>query len=1082
MMLRLLIIALIAHTLLAQSGGSMLTGTVQDSTGALIPKARVTIVNEESGVSASTETNDSGIYHSASLIPGTYRVEVEAGGFQRLLRRGITVQVSQTLQLDLTLTVGAVQETIEVTSSAPLLEAQSATTGQLIERQMIEGMPLPNRAATALIVLSPAAVVQSQGGGGENLPIFSVGGGRMRNQQFNLDGGNVTNVVGLAVPQQQTSLPMEAMQEFRILSNNYTAEHGHSTGGVITLSTRSGTNAFRGSVFEYARNEAFDARNFFAATRPKFRQHQFGGAIGGPIRKDKTHFFASWERTQQVTGGNVQQTLPTPQQKLGDFSNTRNAAGAVVQIFDPATTVNRVRTAFPGNIIPASRIDSVAKNIAAAYPNPNQPGTITGANNFALNTRPQFDRDIFVTRVDHQFRAQDTLMVRYYINNNGNNNPGVYGDYVPADAAATITQGRTQSLLGAWTHTFSSTLLNEFRLGWVQRKNINTRPGRDGGYASALGLKGVSDVAFPIIGITGYQGLGAAPFRLQTPIRDIQAQNAVSWFRGKHALKFGFEGRYGYNRDDTDTSSSGNFSFVPQITGQVGNNNTGNAFASFLLGEVNAANIVRPDVIASHAAYYAAYVQDDWRVSERLTLNFGLRWEAEVPRTVEENRMNAFDMTRSNPVSRTPGVITFAGRNGVPRSSYDFDPNNFGPRFGFSYRLLSKTVLRGGGGIFYGPTVSGIVATAATLGFSTDSRINASEVGVTSAMRLREGFPSVPRTPIDQLGDGFGAVAPGATPTTAVSFFERNRATPDSYQYNLDIQTELLPNVLLEIGYIGNQSRHLTANDMSINQVRPELIGPGNAQARRPFPQFSNVTLINPAIGSSSYHAGFVKVERRFSKGFSLLAHYTYSSFIDDVESFTEIGSTGNYMDFYNRRLDRGRSGSDIPHRAILSGVYDLPFFRNPGTARAVLGGWRTGALVNFQQGAPFTVFSSVNNTNAFPSGGLRADIIGDPNTGEKSINRWFNIDAFRVPAQFLFGTVGRSTLRSPGLVNFDLNLMKNFQVTERWKVEFRGELYNAFNQTNFGLPAASVGAPAFGTIRSARAARAVQLAARITF
>ena len=258
----------------AQSGGSILTGSVQDSTGAMIPKARVTIVNEDSGVSVTTESNDSGLYRTASLIPGSYRVEVEAGGFQRLLRRGITMQVSQTLQLDLTLTVGAVQETIEVTSSAPLLEAQSATTGQLIERQMIEGMPLPNRAATALIILSPAAVVQSQGGGGENLPIFSVGGGRMRNQQFNLDGGNVTNVVGLAVPQQQTSLPMEAMQEFRILSNNYTAEHGHSTGGVITLSTRSGTNAFRGSVFEYARNEALDALNSFAATRPTLRHHQ----------------------------------------------------------------------------------------------------------------------------------------------------------------------------------------------------------------------------------------------------------------------------------------------------------------------------------------------------------------------------------------------------------------------------------------------------------------------------------------------------------------------------------------------------------------------------------------------------------------------------------------------------------------------------------------------------------------------------------------------------------------------------------------------------------------------------------------
>ena len=269
------LLTLTAVALCSQSGSSILTGSVHDTSGANIAAARVTVINEDSGITLSTQSNEAGLYRIAALGPGSYRVEVEATGFQRLLRRGVTVQISQTLQLDLTLTIGAVQETVDVTASAPLHDAQSASTGQLIEREMIEGMPLPNRAATALVVLTPATVVQSQGGGGENLPIFSVGGGRMRNQQFNLDGGNVTNVVGLAVPQQQTSLPMEAMQEFRILSNNYTAEHGHSTGGVITLSTRSGTNRFRGSVFEYLRNEALDARNFFAATRPKFRQNQF---------------------------------------------------------------------------------------------------------------------------------------------------------------------------------------------------------------------------------------------------------------------------------------------------------------------------------------------------------------------------------------------------------------------------------------------------------------------------------------------------------------------------------------------------------------------------------------------------------------------------------------------------------------------------------------------------------------------------------------------------------------------------------------------------------------------------------------
>lgn len=1069
----------------AQSSSSVLTGSVQDGSAAIVPLARIAVTNEESGVTASSQSNGTGLYRVAPLVPGTYRIEVQAAGFQRLIRRGVRIQVAQTVQLDLTLSVGELKESVEVTGAAPLLDAQSGSVGQLIERQMIEGMPLPNRAATALVVLTPGAVVQSQGGGGENLPIFSVGGGRMRNQQFSLDGGNVTNVVGLAVPQQQTSLPMEAMQEFRVITNNYTAEHGHSTGGVITLSTRGGTNQVHGSVFEYARNEALDARNFFAATRPKFRQHQYGGAFGGPIRKDRTHFFASWERTQQVTGATVFQTIPTAAQRTGDFGGTFDAAGRVLPIFDPATTTGtaatRTRQPFADNRIPATRLDGVSRGIASAWPRPNQAGTVTGALNYGVNTRPQFNRDIFVTRFDHQFRPSDSLMARYYINDNQSENPGVYGNFEPADAAALETQGRTQSVLGAWTHSFRTNLMSEFRLGLVRRKNINVRPKLNSGIASQLGLRGVSDVAYPIIGITGFTGLGASPFRRQTPIVDVQAQDAVSWFRGKHAIKLGVEARWGYNKDDTDTSSSGNFSFVPQITGQPGNNATGNGFASFLLGEVNAANVIRPDVIASRAGYWAGYVQDDWRVSDRWTLNFGLRWEAEVPRTVAENRLNAFNPTAINPVSGTPGVVTFAGRNGVPRSAYDFDGNNLAPRFGFAWRPWARTVLRGGGGLFYGPTVSGIVATAATLGFSTDARINASEVGFTSAMRLRDGFPVAgTRAALDT--PGFGAVAPGQNPSTTVSFFERNRPTPVSYQYNFNIQHEIRAGLLLELGYLGNASRHLTANDLSVNQVRPELLAAGNAQARRPFPQFSNVVSVNPALGNSSYHAGFVKVERRFAKGFTLLAHYTYSMFIDDVESFSEIGNTGSYMDAYNRRLDRGRSGSDIPHRAVFSGVYALPVLRNRGWVSKAFGDWRVGGLGSFEAGAPFTVFSAVNNTNAFPAGGLRADVVGDPRSGTASLGRWFNTDAFAVPANFRFGNAGRSILRGPGVANVDLNLMKNFAMTERWKVEVRGEAYNAFNHANFGLPGASVAAPAFGTIRSARSGRAVQLAARITF
>jgi len=1078
-----LICLALAASALAQSTTGTLTGVVQDSSGAVIGGARVAVVNEASGVRTETESNPSGLYRVSPLNPGNYRVEVEANGFHRLVRSGVTVQVSQTLQVDVQLQVGNVQETISVSGAAPVVESQSSSVGQLIEREMIAGMPMPNRYSTALIALTPGTTIQSVN---SDIPIFSTAGGRMRNQQFSLDGGNHSNTVGLAVNQSQVPLPMDAMQEFRIITNNYSAEFGQSSGGVVAMVTRSGTNQFHGSVFEYARNEALDARNFFAAARPKFRQHQFGGTIGGPIRKDKTHFFASYERTQQVTGDTVFRTLPTTLQRQGDFSQTFNAAGQLIRIYDPATTAGNTRQPFADNRIPAARIDPVARNITPGWGIPNLPGTITGANNFSANTRPNQDRDTILARVDHVFRESDQLMVRYFVNYRNSQTPSITEEPA-ADPTNSRTDQKVHNILGAWTHTFNPSLINEFRFGLVQRYFFS---GRDEGlnedWAQKLGLKGVSAVAYPIINVTGYVALSGAPSRFSNPLRDWQAQNAVSTFRGKHALKAGFEMRYGVFNDDTDTSSSGNFTFVPQITALPNVANTGNGFASFLLGEVNAANIIRPDPIRSRATYWGGYVQDDWRVSDGLTVNLGLRWETTLARITDEDRMNAFDTAAINPVSNTPGVITFAGRNGVPRRAYDTDWNNFGPRVGLAWRVphSKNTVVRVGAGFVYGASVNDIVGTSATLGFATDVRLTSTQVGFNSAMLLRNGFPAYTRIPIDQAGAGFGAVPLGQATTTAVTFFERSRPTPLSLQYNFNIQHEVLSQTLLEIGYLGNLSHHLPAPEMSINQVPPSLMGAGNAQLRRPFPQFTNVSVLNPPLGNSAYHAVFAKVERRFSKGLTLLAHYTFSKFLDDVASFTELGDPGSYMDFYNRALDRGRSGSHITHRAVISGVYELPLLKNRGVLTALLGGWKSGVIASMQSGAVFTVYSSVNNTNAFTPGALRADLVGDPelDDSERTLGRWFNTSAFAAPAAFRFGTAGRSILEGPGLVNFDASLMKFIPIRESLRAEVRAEFFNLFNKANFGLPAHSFGVPAFGTITSAQAGRSTQLALRLEF
>ncbi len=1065
-----------------QTGNGVIAGSIKDPSGASLASASVRVTNEQSGVKSTTSTNNVGIYRVSSLGPGVYQLEVEAPGFEPAVRKELPLTVGQVLALDLILNLQGNTESVNVDAAAPLVESQTSDVGQVVGPRMVAGLPMPNRAATSLVALAPGIVMIDPGSGAENYPVFSVAGGRARNQSFTLDGGSVNNAVGLTRAQQMTSLPMDAMEEFRVVSNNYAAEYGHSTGGIINLSTRSGTNDFHGSVFEYARNDAFDARNFFASQRTPIRMHQFGTSLGGPIRKDKTHFFVSWERTRQLTSTTVLSTVPSLAEREGDFSGLRNGAGNPILIFDPATTSGKSRQAFPGNRIPSDRFDPVARAALAFWPLPNRQPTATGANNYGNTEEARLDRDIVVAKVDHQLRPADQLTVRYYLNNSGTHNTGSFGIPV-SDPDGDLTDVRVQSALLTHNHTFRPNLLNQFQVSFLQRKFIDQRYGYGQDYAAQIGLRGVSANAFPNFVIPGYASLGGQVGRFQTPIRDTQLLDSVSYYHGKHAWKVGVEQRWGYNNEIRDRSSAGQFTMTPLITGQPGSTGTGNALASFLLGQVNAANIAVSDLIPSHASYSALYAQDEWRVTDRLTLNYGLRWEVEIPRHVAGGRMNSFDPLAINPVSQTPGVVTFAGRDGTPDNAFRTDWNNFGPRLGFAYRLpwFGTTVLRGGGGIFYGPTVSNTIGDAATLGFSTSASYVTSQAELLSATQLRDGLPASQRPP---LTPGFGAVPPGQKPNTAVSYFDPQRPSPVSYQYNLEIQHELVRDLLLETGYMANISHHLTADDFSINQVPPELMGAGNTQALRPFPQFSNVTWINPAIGNSTYHAGFVKLEKRFSKGISFLAHYTFSKFIDDVASANEYGDPASYMDAYNRRLDKGLSGSDVPHRAVFSVLYEVRSFRSHRLADALLGRWKVGGFATLQSGPVFTVTSLANQTNAFPAGTVRPNILRDAGLGDsrRTLSRWFDTGAFIAPPPFQFGNSPRSGLRGAPLKNVDLTLLKEFALTERYHADIRAEAYNVLNHTGFNVPGHIFGAADFGVVSSARAPRTVQLGLRLSF
>jgi hypothetical protein len=475
-------------------------------------------------------------------------------------------------------------------------------------------------------------------------------------------------------------------------------------------------------------------------------------------------------------------------------------------------------------------------------------------------------------------------------------------------------------------------------------------------------------------------------------------------------------------------------------------------------------------------------------VNRGLTLNIGLRWETDTPVLDKGDRTNSFDRYAINPVSGTPGVVKFAGQNGWPSKPYGTDWNNFGPRFGFAYKVggSEKTVVRGAYGIFFeGPSTS---ANAATLGFELSAASSSPDNGVTPAFYLRNG-PDVQNTK-PPLNDSFGAVKVGQKVTTNVTFYELNRRTGYAQHLNLGVQHQLRGNTVLEVRYTANMSRKLPTGNTNINQVRIEQAGPGNAQVLRPYPQFNNVTVLSPTMGSNNYHSGTVRVERRYSKGLSFLAGYTFSRAIGDTANTPGgLGDDQTYQDLYNRRLDKGPDSLDIIHRVVFSSTYDLPWGKGrrwltSGAASYILGGWTMGSIVNMQSGGPFTVTTQANTTNVFSAGAQRANVLRDANlpAEERNIGRWFDTDAFVAPAAYKFGDAGRGIVRGDGRIKFDISMNKNIPIRERWTLTVRGDFFNTFNHPDFALPNHTLGAPNFGSITGATDPRTIQLGLRLVF
>ncbi len=1078
----------------AQTPEATISGVVADATGGALPGVTVVAIHDQTGQRHSATTNAEGFYALRALPIGPYVIEAELSGFQRYRQEGLTLTTGATVPLDINLPIGALTDTVTVRAEAPLLGARTSEISQLIESRSVEGMPLGDRRSMNLIKMTGAAVFVAYDSGQK--PNFSLAGGRTQSQMFWIDGGAGQNM-RLGIGQVDVDPPVDTVQEVKILSNNYSAEYGGSAGGVIIATTKSGTNQLRGSLFEYFRHDALDALDFFAPVvegrkqKAPLRYNVFGGTLGGPIRRDKTFFFVSYEGSRRRTGITRFLTVPTELQRRGDFSQTLDARGNLVVVYDPATTTGATRTPFAGNVIAQDRLDPVALRIAALYPLPNRPAdNISGANNFGANGTGKLERDNYMVKVEHTIRRNDKITGRYLYNSDNQFETSVFAE----PAADTVTDAiRHQNYFYVGhTRTFGSALINELRYTYSNRINHTLSPGLGGGWPATLGLRGVSDEAFPRFAIAGVAALGAANHeRRQFPIQQHQFVDTLSYVRGRHALKTGVEVRPSFNYEVNRPSISGSFAFTTQPTALPGRAGTGHGMASLLLGFPNSVTIRETEVLDRSSWYLAAFVQDDWTVGSSLTVNFGVRWETDTPIVDANDRMNGFDPEAINPVSGTPGVVRFAGVDGWPSAPYTTDWNNVAPRFGFAWRPFGRTttIIRGGGGIFYAHPFDHGAPSSASLGFEQSAALTTPDNGLTAPFYLEDGVPPL-NVATAARDAGFGAVPVGRPTTTAVTFFERNRKTGYAQQFNLGLQQELPGRVVLELAYIGNVSRKLAGPNLSINQIPSDRIRPGVTQRDRPFPQFANVSIVLPAIGRSDYHAGTARLEKRFSHGFNFLATYTYSKFLNDTDAGgSDVGDVGVYSDFYNRAADYGPSGNDIRHRLTVSSVYELPVgpgkrFLSAHWLGQVVGGWSIGLLGTMQSGAPFSVLTQTNTSNAFSAGALRADLVGDPvlPSSERTLNRWFGTDAFAQPAPFTFGNSGRGILRGDGVINFDMSLAKNVSLGPARFLQVRVELFNAFNHPNFGLPGHTLGAPDFGIVSDASGGRTIQLGLRGVF
>jgi hypothetical protein len=1107
-----------------------ITGNVTDSSGAAVPGVQVRLSNPATGLRRAAATGQDGEFRFLVVPPGNYTIEVSQQGFKAVRRDGIIVEADRSLAVPISLEVGAVAEVIEVRGGTPLLEPNTSSLGTVMDSKKVEELPLNGRNPLGLANLIPTVRGIGYFGGqvlsSWRLAAVSIGGGPPLANGFLVDGIASEKIT---VAGTQTFLSIDSTQEFKVLTNAISAEFGRTAGGIISIVSKSGTNEFHGNLFEFLRNDNLNANDFFSnkagRARGALAYNQFGGTIGGPIKRDKLFFFFNYDAFRERRLSQSTITSPTALERAGDFSDTRTANGNLIQIFDPLTTradgAGFVRAPFEGNRIPAGRIDPVSRNILTYYPMPNLPGAPnTRAQNLFLQGAGPIDRNAITGKVDYNINSSRRISGRYTWDDLDWQFARLWNTPAEPDGRAVLIPRNSASV--NYTESISPTLLLEARAGF-NRENEHFFTPSEGFDITSLGMpesfkrqayvgKGADTGRFPYINVTDAALFGAIASR-GGPSHTTLASAAVTKMTGSHSIKAGYEHRFYAINDWGREYSVGNYTFNRGFT--QGPNplqasaNAGYGVASLLLGTPSTAYArLQTDGTVS-VKYQAVFIQDDWKVTRRLTLNLGLRWEYEAPPTDRYNVLTNFDPNIESPL-RVPGMalrggLTFPGVGGADRSLTESGFNDFGPRFGFAYQANPKTVIRGGFGIMYIPVTVSLQRT----GYTLDTPFVASlDGGLTPQDRLSNPFPNGLTPP---TGSSLGAltnVGAGAAGQL------RNVKRGYTEQWNFTVQHEPWNNWLFEVAWVGNHGVRLFGDNRNLNFVSDadfargaELAQPvpnpfrgiittgplsgatiTRQQSLLPFPQFTTATGGYSFLNNSIYHALAIKVEKRFSAGFSVLLAYTGSKLIDDGANSTQVRPGAAFVttpqNWNNLRAERSKSAQDVPQRMVISALWALPFGKT-GSAltRHIAGGWQLNAIQTMESGTPISLSATV------AGGGNRPNVV--PGATAKlenpTLERWFDPSAFSNPAGYTFGNVSRTLpdIHSDSLYNLDLSLFKNFRFTEKTSLQFRAEAFNTTNTPTFDTPGRVMNSATFGVVTATAfnpKPREVQLALRFLF